>query len=304
MKKMFFLLIASALMLTSCSEPTAKSPEITEEVSVGEENEQSTEVQDTSEQGDTQEDVENQDVEYIEDDQSEEIEQELQKIAEMFNEEVTNFPQLEEKKIGDTLAIISTNYGDITVKLLPEVAPKAVENFVTHAENGYYDNIIFHRIIKDFMVQGGDPTGTGMGGESIWGEAFEDELTKSVRHFNGALSMANAGPNSNGSQFFIVSNEVSLEEMMDDYKTHENELVFTMPTGEAYYLFDVFPDLVLDKYRELGGTPRLDLNHTVFGQTIEGYDKVIEMSNVEVDENDKPIEDIYIIGIEIVEVTE
>ena len=101
-------------------------------------------------------------------------------------------------------AIIKTNKGDMSFNLMPEVAPKTVENFATHAKNGYYDGLIFHRVIKDFMIQGGDPTGTGMGGESIWGKNFEDEFSIEARNYYGALSMANAGPNTNGSQFFIV----------------------------------------------------------------------------------------------------
>lgn len=89
---------------------------------------------------------------------------------------------------------------------MPEVAPKACENFVKLIQKGYYDGIIFHRVIKNFMIQGGDPTGTGRGGESIWGAPFQDEVTADVQ-FNkpGIVAMANAGPNSNGSQFFITT---------------------------------------------------------------------------------------------------
>ena len=101
-------------------------------------------------------------------------------------------------------AVIKTNMGDMTFELNETAAPKAVENFSTHAKNGYYDGLIFHRIIKDFMIQGGDPTGTGCGGESIWVKAFEDEFSLDARNYYGALSMANSGPNTNGSQFFIV----------------------------------------------------------------------------------------------------
>ena len=108
---------------------------------------------------------------------------------------------------GDTVVTINTSMGDSKIKLFPEKAPKAVENFVTHAKNGYYNNVIFHRVINDFMIQGGDPEGTGYGGESIWGKPFEDEFSNELRHFRGALSMANAGPNTNGSQFFIVQNK-------------------------------------------------------------------------------------------------
>ncbi len=303
MKKIIFLFITSMLLFTSCGNSEVETAEETDQKQI--------EVTGDENSANDQDDVDNQSVEFIEDEQFVEDEQleeynrQLEEIATMFSEEVTDFPQLEEVKQGDTLAVISTNYGDIKVKLLPEVAPKTVENFITHANNGYYDNITFHRVIKDFMMQGGDPTGTGMGGESIWNEPFEDEVTKSVRHFNGALSMANAGPDTNGSQFFIIANEIPLDETMDEYKAAENEVIFVMPTtGEEFYLSDVFPDAVLEKYKEFGGTPQLDLNHTVFGQTIEGYENVVEITNVEVDESDKPVEDVYITGIEIIEVTE
>ncbi|OUW17501.1 MAG: peptidylprolyl isomerase [Opitutales bacterium TMED158] len=99
-----------------------------------------------------------------------------------------------------------TNQGTIEFKLYPEIAPKACENFATHVENGYYDGIVFHRIIPEFMVQCGDPTGTGRGGESIWGKPFEDECTTDLRFDKtGVLAMANAGPGTNGSQFFITT---------------------------------------------------------------------------------------------------
>ncbi|GAB0174826.1 MAG: peptidylprolyl isomerase [Candidatus Altimarinota bacterium] len=101
--------------------------------------------------------------------------------------------------------LLSTNLGDITLELFPQYAPKAVENFTTHVKNGYYDGIIFHRVIRDFMIQGGDPTGTGRGGESIWGKSFQDEFTFDLTHKRGVISMANAGRNTNGSQFFIVT---------------------------------------------------------------------------------------------------
>ncbi|BEJ15987.1 hypothetical protein CspHIS471_0505920 [Cutaneotrichosporon sp. HIS471] len=105
-----------------------------------------------------------------------------------------------------TAATIHTNMGDIHFKLFPHLAPKTVENFITHARNGYYNNVIFHRVIKKFMLQGGDPSGTGMGGESIWGGEFEDEISPLAKHDRAyTLSSANAGPNTNGSQFFITT---------------------------------------------------------------------------------------------------
>ncbi|GLC33697.1 Peptidylprolyl isomerase [Pleodorina starrii] len=103
-------------------------------------------------------------------------------------------------------ARLHTTRGDITVKLFPDECPRSIENFTTHARNGYYDGVLFHRVIKGFMIQTGDPLGDGTGGESIWGGEFEDEFHKALRHDRpGILSMANAGPNTNGSQFFITT---------------------------------------------------------------------------------------------------
>lgn len=104
------------------------------------------------------------------------------------------------------IVVLETNQGNITLKMFPKVAPKAVENFVTHSKNGYYNGVIFHRVIKGFMIQGGDPDGTGMGGESIWHKDFDNEYASNVifdRPF--LLAMANRGPNTNGSQFFITT---------------------------------------------------------------------------------------------------
>ena len=106
----------------------------------------------------------------------------------------------------ETIVCIETNQGTIEVKLFPEVAPKACENFVTHVNNHYYDGIIFHRVIKQFMLQCGDPTGTGAGGRSCWNKPFEDEVRADVAfEKEGILAMANAGPGTNGSQFFITT---------------------------------------------------------------------------------------------------
>ena len=108
--------------------------------------------------------------------------------------------------MDEPIVVLETNQGVIEVKLMPEVAPKACDNFLGLVGKGYYNGIIFHRVIKGFMIQGGDPTGTGMGGESLWGEPFEDEVTPQVTFDKvGLLAMANAGPNTNGSQFFITT---------------------------------------------------------------------------------------------------
>lgn len=107
-----------------------------------------------------------------------------------------------------TYAILKTRHGDIKIKLFNKDAPKTCENFITHIKNGYYDGLIFHRVIREFMIQGGDPTGTGRGGESIWGKPFKDEFSPNLKFDRkGLLAMANAGPNTNGSQFFITTVE-------------------------------------------------------------------------------------------------
>lgn len=104
------------------------------------------------------------------------------------------------------IVVLETSQGIIEIKLMPEVAPKACENFTGLVEKGYYNGLIFHRAIKGFMIQGGDPTGTGAGGESIWGKSFADEVSPNVQFDRpGLLAMANSGPNTNGSQFFITT---------------------------------------------------------------------------------------------------
>lgn len=195
------------------------------------------------------------------------------------------FLNFEPVKSSDTIVTIRTNRGDIKVKMLPEAAPKAVENFVTHAKNGYYDGIIFHRVIRDFMIQGGDPTGTGMGGESIWGKEFADEFSDKARNFRGALSMANAGPGTNGSQFFIVQ---AGPDTMD-------ERMFPMLKRQG----KSFSEDAVSAYMEKGGTPWLDGAHTVFGQVIEGMDIVDKIAAVKVDRNSKPYDEVSITGMDV-----
>ena len=111
--------------------------------------------------------------------------------------------------MANRTAVIETNKGTIKFELLEQDAPKTTENFRTHAANGYYDGVIFHRIIPNFMVQGGDPLGEGYGGESAWGGKFDDEIDRasplySGMYDKGTVAMANSGPNTNGSQFFIM----------------------------------------------------------------------------------------------------
>lgn len=111
--------------------------------------------------------------------------------------------------MANRIAVIETNHGTIKFELLEDDAPKTTENFRTHAANGYYDGVIFHRIIPNFMIQGGDPLGEGYGGESAWGGKFDDEIDRSSDLYGGVyekgiVAMANSGPNTNGSQFFIM----------------------------------------------------------------------------------------------------
>ena len=189
------------------------------------------------------------------------------------------FHQLNKPTENDTIAIIKTNMGEIKIKLFPQFAPKTVENFTTHAKNGYYDGLIFHRVIKDFMIQGGDPTGTGAGGQSIWGHAFPDEFTGELHNLRGALSMANAGPNTNGRQFFIVQANSCPEDFIMQMKQIDEK---------------VFPTECVEAYEEIGGTPWLDFRHTVFGQVYDGMDVVDAIANVATKAQDKPIDDVII----------
>ena len=192
------------------------------------------------------------------------------------------YPQTDLANYTGTVATIHTNLGDLTVKLFDDVAPKTVKNFVELAEKGYYNGVIFHRIIRDFMIQGGDPTGTGMGGSSIYGDHFEDEFSMEVFNLRGALSMANAGPNTNGSQFFIVQNS-------------------RLPYAAKELERGGWPAPIAALYAENGGTPHLDQRHTVFGHLMDdaSYQVLDAIAAVETGAQDKPIEDVVILGVDI-----
>ncbi|EMW3359232.1 peptidylprolyl isomerase [Listeria monocytogenes] len=191
------------------------------------------------------------------------------------------YPQLSKEVAPNEIeAEMITNRGTIRIKLFPEIAPKTVENFVTHSKNGYYDGLIFHRVIPEFMIQGGDPDGRGTGGESIWGESFEDEFSTEAFNLRGALSMANAGPNTNGSQFFIVQKPDMPVDMLGQMEQ----------AG--------FPVEIIEAYKQ-GGTPWLDGRHTVFGHVIEGMDVVDEIANLPTGMQDKPVNDVVIEKINI-----
>ena len=197
-------------------------------------------------------------------------------------EKELHFPQVDIEAVDGPIATIKTNHGDMRIKLFPEHAPKTVANFTALSKDGYYDGVIFHRIIKDFMIQGGDPTGTGMGGESIYGESFEDEFSEELYNVRGALSMANAGPNTNGSQFFIVQNQ-------------------HLPYSKKEIARGGWPEPIAEIYAEQGGTPHLDRRHTVFGQLADeaSYEVLDAIAGVETGAMDKPVDEVVIENIEI-----
>ena len=197
-------------------------------------------------------------------------------------EKELHFPQVDIEAVDGPIATIKTNHGDMRIKLFPEHAPKTVANFIALSKDGYYDGVIFHRIIKDFMIQGGDPTGTGMGGESIYGQSFEDEFSEELYNVRGALSMANAGPNTNGSQFFIVQNQ-------------------HLPYSKKEIARGGWPEPIAEIYAEQGGTPHLDRRHTVFGQLADeaSYEVLDAIAGVETGAMDKPVDDVVIETIEI-----
>lgn len=191
-------------------------------------------------------------------------------------------PQLDLENYQGPIAEMTTNFGVVRIALFPDQAPRTVENFTKLAEQGYYNGLIFHRVIPDFMVQGGDPTGTGMGGESAFGEPFEDEFSNELFNVRGALSMANAGPHTNGSQFFIVQNQ------------HLDQRFAGEMRAAGY------PEEIAQRYLETGGTPWLDHHHTVFGQVMTGMGVVDSIAGVKTNNADKPLEDVTLDRVDII----
>lgn len=194
--------------------------------------------------------------------------------------------QLADASDGETIAVVKVKgYGEMKFKFFLKKAPLAVKNFVTLASNGYYDGQIFHRVINNFMIQSGDPTGTGSGGESIWGEEFDNEISEDLLPLRGALCMANAGPDTNGSQFFIV--QAKADTAKEALKTG------TMDLNEKQTKL----------FEEQGGYPSLTGSYTVFGQMIEGYDVLDKIAGIQVEESNgeesHPVKDVVIEKITI-----
>lgn len=186
---------------------------------------------------------------------------------------------------GETIAIMHVkDFGDIKFKFFEDVAPKAVENFLTHSRNGYYNGVVFHRVMNEFMIQGGDPTGTGAGGESIWNENFQAEVAYEYVPYRGSLCMASSSLGI-GSQFFITQAhylEASAEAMLNGG----------------------YPEGLVEQYKNYGGYMSLYMNYTVFGQVFEGIDVVDKIASIEVEasssgEMSSPKQDVVIESVEV-----
>lgn len=159
---------------------------------------------------------------------------------------------------GDTVAeIVVKDYGVIYAKLFADAAPKAVENFTTHAKEGYYDGVSFYHIFDSSILETGDPTETGSGGESIWGENFEDEFSPELQPYCGALCMNNTGPDTNGSRFFIVQTNRKYDDELLDQIENSYSIEFNKEARK--------------NYKAVGGTPWFYKLNTVFGQVYQGY---------------------------------
>ena len=199
------------------------------------------------------------------------------------NVDIANFTAPEK---GDTIIVMNIkDYGTVKFRLFPEYADKGVENFVELAKKGYYDGLKFHRVITDFMIQGGDPQGTGMGGESVWGGKFDGGTDPHIIHVAGALAYANSGGTStDGSQFYVVTGTTYSD---DDFKDMESG---------GYY----FSDNAKKLYKEVGGAPWLDGNYTVFGQVIDGLDIIFKIQNVSVDaQTSMPYKDVIMESVTV-----
>lgn len=206
---------------------------------------------------------------------------EQERVEPSLTKSAKKLKQFADLKKGDQIAeIVVSNYGTMKIKLFPKQAPKAVENFITHSKEGYYDGLTFHRILQDFMIQGGDPEGTGAGGDSIWGGPFEDEFSDDLYPYRGALCMANSGSDTNTSQFFIVdADENEVKRLQDLVMERYNlSLIDYVKNG---YATDI-SERELNNFLTYGGAPWLTRHHTVFGQLLEGFDVLDAIAKAEV----------------------
>jgi len=210
---------------------------------------------------------------------------------------------------GEELAILHTNHGDITLRFFPDEAPLAVENFTTHARNGFYDGLIFHRVDPDFMIQGGCPLGTGGAGESIWGGTFGLERSFNLHHFRGAVGTAHRGPGTIGSQFYIVQNtslDAGYAQFFEFLQESVDEIAGEFSDGRHIYVRDVHPPEALAHFINYGGAPWLDwrwnmagYGHTIFAHVVDGMDAVDSIALTPA-ESERPLEDVIILSISFV----
>lgn len=224
-----------------------------------------------------------------------------EKIEPALTDEAKKLYQFEDLSEGETYARINIkDFGTITVKFFQNEAPLAVENFLTHAKDGYYNGVTFHRVMDDFMIQGGDPDGTGMGGESIWGKNFADEFSEKLHPYRGALCMANTGEaDTNGSQFFIVQADADSILQMQTLLDAEYQMTLKDYIKAGYDT--ELTDEEVARYELYGGTPWLYKHHTVFGQVLEGYDVLDAIAGVETDDKSRPLTPVVIESIEVLE---
>lgn len=249
-------------------------------------------------------------------------------IATAYPDKTAGF-QTEKPAAGEEIAVIHTDKGDLYMRLFPEAAPLAVNNFITLAKRGYYNGTIFHYVMENFLVQAGDPTGTGNGGESATGEPFENEFDAKLLNLYGAVAMAGTGDKQNGSQFYINQRsadyfsgretyspeareeyakavyESYLEEYTAEWLAEEQGITGWQDLVEETYVYDWIPDEVWDAYETYGGNLHLDGayrrsgGHTVFGQIFQGMDVVDKIAAAVTDSNYKPVVDICIQSVEI-----
>jgi cyclophilin family peptidyl-prolyl cis-trans isomerase len=218
--------------------------------------------------------------------------------------------QLEPLTKGEELAVMHTNYGDITLRFFPEEAPLAVENFITQAKNGFYDGLVFHRVIDGFMIQGGCPNGAGNGGESIYREGLGLERSFNLHHFRGALAAAHSGPGRTiGTQFYIVQSPQITQSMAEYFRfltTVQDETAGEFSDGRHIYVRDVWNTDMLEHFINHGGTTHLDwqwnnggYGHTVFGHVVSGMETVDSIAGTET-MRERPIEDVIIESISFI----
>ena len=225
--------------------------------------------------------------------------------------------QLEMPEEGEEIAVMETNLGTMKFRFFPDAAPKAVYNFKCLAATGYYDGLTFHRVVKDFIIQSGDPKGDSTGGESIWGEPFADEFNSNLLNLYGSVAMANSGADSNGSQFFINTCKSVDDSLWDSLEQNYEQLKAIDPSqwsqvqamyGYTFLNTDLLGDNYKEAYKEYGGNTMLDgsynafdpkRGHTVFAQIFEGLDVADAINAVEVSDSDKPVDNVVILSVTI-----